>query len=198
MALRDTYSRLAAMNGGTHSAFSQARGLQQVGATNSKGICQAYCFYDNLRSMSGQDTGATKKKAAIEWSLSWQTHFETGALEKWDLRTVRNKYNSLLSELGLNRQLRAPFIDYVANLDELMGFIVGKRGYFHFLMPTHVTGAFVPSGARGHYFDPNFGIVDFQKMDHILNFISDYHSSGEFNQSYVTAAGDKIVVHVTP
>jgi hypothetical protein len=195
MSVMSTFSQLAALNGGSHEKFSQAKGLKQVNA-GSKGVCQAYCVYDSLSAMSGEGAKQTKRKNAIEWSNSYQSDFVTADLEKWDVGSLRNKYLGLLAKLDLSNVLRVAYVDNCANLDELMGFLVGKRGYFHLLSPLHVTGVYIPSGAQGRYFDPNCGIAGFVNMDSLLAFISDYHSSKPFKDAYGMAVGDLFVVHV--
>jgi hypothetical protein len=195
MSVKRTFSQLSAMSGGTHTKFSKASGLRVAGA-GTQGVCQAYCMYDMLSAMAGNVPKKTKTQNAINWSAHYQGQISESTPNKWDVTAIKNKYLQLLQKVDLDQRLRIATVDVCPDLDQLMGFLTGKRGYFHMLSPLHVTGVYIPSGARGRYFDPNCGISSFANYDNLLAFISDYHSSQPFNDTYGMAVGDMYVVQI--
>ncbi len=198
MSIRDRFNQLAALNGGDLFSFSQKSGLKAIGAAQSKGVCQAFCFFDGLLALTGFDPERTKRKDVVEYSVHFQHDFEslTGtSLKHWSVTDIRSKYIECLGYLELQHAIKVGYVETISNTDQLVGFLYSKTGYFNLLLPNHVTGFYSQSGNQ-RYFDPNCGTVSFSNQQKAFNFISDYHGCNEFQSGYKIATGDLIVVQL--
>jgi|GEM_PF-6265274 len=196
MSISKRFRSLAAINGGHLFAFSQRSGLKQIGAEGSKGVCQAFSFFDGLFALARFERERTKKKDVIEYALHFQKDFEgMGQAGMWDTGTIRAKYMECINYLELQKSVRVGYVLAASSTDELIGFLYPKSGHFSLLLPNHVTG-FFSTGASSRYFDPNAGTVSFSNKTSAFNFISDYHGSSDFSTAYNSAVGDVIVVQM--
>jgi hypothetical protein len=199
MSVKKRFQLLAAQNGGNLFKFDQKAGLKQVGVAQSKGVCQAFCFFDGLLALAGFGPERTKHKDVVEYSVHFQKDFEklSGAQNTmWDTKLLRAKYAECLGYMDMTGKVGVGYVETLAGIDELIGFLYAKKGYFNLLLPNHVTGYYQEGGAF-RYFEPNAGTVSFASQQNAMNFISDFHSCDEFKAAYDVSTGDLIAVQMT-
>lgn len=185
MSLKDVYKTASGAFGVDGYSFKQKNLLKRLDKLDNKGICQGLCLCHAGMAKQGikfKGGGENGMHSLFEYANHAQQHFETMGNPD-DLNAVTAMYNHLSKSFNLKIKTIREFSCATGDVANMTQWAWGRApGYFQILLPNHVVSFHLGDGVN--YFDPNYGMSEFNTFNLFENFMGFYHTHPDFLTAY--------------